>query len=182
MSDLLVIRTTKRVRLVRSRLKLIAAHLACRPTGADEMDLAKASAIEKGLVPGCGAPAPAHKFTRPSDFRGLRAILRNSLRFKARQLHFAQRNETFRTRGLKPFESLRTANQPFRGFLCYQGLEADFVSQRSRMVRSGPPPAEVARIYCARLSSSLQDWTGFVAAAGMEFLSRNRAYSTYSVN
>jgi hypothetical protein len=132
MSDLLVIRTTKRVRLVRSRLKLIAAHLACRPTGADEMDLAKASAIEKGLVPSCGAPAPAHKFTRPSDFRGLRAILRNSLRFKARQLHFAQRNETFRTRGLKPLESLRTANQPFRGFLCCQGLEADFVLQRSR--------------------------------------------------
>src|SRR3984885_9891497 len=51
------------VRLLRSRLKLIAAHLACRPTGADEMDLAKASAIENGLVPGCGAPAPAHKFT-----------------------------------------------------------------------------------------------------------------------
>jgi hypothetical protein len=30
---------------------LIAAHLACRPTGADELDLAKASAIEKGPVP-----------------------------------------------------------------------------------------------------------------------------------
>jgi hypothetical protein len=50
MNDLLVDRTTKRVRLVRSKLKLITAHLACRLTGADEMDLAKASAIVKGLV------------------------------------------------------------------------------------------------------------------------------------
>jgi hypothetical protein len=182
MSDLLVIRTTKRVRLVRSRLKLIAAHLACRPTGADEMDLAKASAIEKGLVPGCGAPAPAHKFTRPSDFRGLRAILRNSLRFKARQLHFAQRNETFRTRGLKPLESLRTANQPFRGFLCYQGLEADFVSLRSRTVCSDPPPAMRWPGSAGALVLRAPGLTGFVAAASMEFLSRNRQYSTYSVN
>jgi hypothetical protein len=52
MNDLLVDRTTKRGRPVRSKLKLIAAHLACRLTGADEMDLAKASAIVKGLVPG----------------------------------------------------------------------------------------------------------------------------------
>ena len=48
MNDLLVARTTKRVRLLGSRPKLIAAHLACRLTGADEMDLAKASAIVKG--------------------------------------------------------------------------------------------------------------------------------------
>jgi hypothetical protein len=27
---------------------------------------------------------------------------------------------------------LEALNQPFRGFLCYQGLEADFVSLRSR--------------------------------------------------
>jgi hypothetical protein len=52
MNDWLVVRTKKRGRLVRSRLKLIAAHLACRLTGANEMDLAKASAIVKGLVPG----------------------------------------------------------------------------------------------------------------------------------
>ena len=78
------------------------------------------------------------------------AILRNSLRFKARKLHFAQRNETFRTRDLKPLESLRTANQPFRGFLCYQGLVADFVSLRSRTVRSGPPPATKWPRICLR--------------------------------
>ena len=77
MNDLLVDRTTKRVRLVRSKLKLITAHLACRLTGADEMDLAKASAIVKGLVPGEGERAPAHKFTRSSDFSGLSAVLRN---------------------------------------------------------------------------------------------------------
>jgi hypothetical protein len=52
MNDLLVVRTTKRGRLVRSRLKLIAAHLACQVTGADEIDLAKATANVKGLLPG----------------------------------------------------------------------------------------------------------------------------------
>jgi hypothetical protein len=78
------------------------------------------------------------------------AILRNSLRFKARKLHFAQRNETFRTRDLKPLESLRTANQPFRGFLCYQGLVADFVSLRSRTVRSGPLPPRSGQDLLAR--------------------------------
>jgi hypothetical protein len=135
---LLVVRTTKRVRLVRSRLKLIAAHLACRPTGADELDLAKASAIEKGPVPDYGGPAPAHKFTRSSDFSGLSAISRNSLRFKARELHFAPRNETFRTRGLKPLESLKAANRSFRGFVSSQWLKADFVSLRSRMARIDP--------------------------------------------
>jgi hypothetical protein len=50
-------------------------------------------------------PRPAHKFTRANDFSGLSALLRNSLRFKARELRFAQRNETFRTMGLKPLES-----------------------------------------------------------------------------
>jgi hypothetical protein len=77
MNDLLVVYTTKRVRLLRSKLKLIAAHLACGLTGADEMDLAKASAIVKGLVPGWGEPALAHKFTRSSDLSGLSAVLRN---------------------------------------------------------------------------------------------------------
>jgi hypothetical protein len=128
----------RRVRLVRSRLKLIAAHLACLLTGADEMDLAKASAIEKGPVPDYGEPEPAHKFTRSSDFSGLSAVSRNSSRFKARELHFAPRNQTFRTRGLKPLESLRAANQSFRGFVSSQWLKADFVSLRSRMARVDP--------------------------------------------
>jgi hypothetical protein len=74
------------------------------------------------------------------------------------------------------------ANQPFRGFLCYQGLEADFVSLRSRMARIDPLAMEAAGIRCARLCSLFQDRTGFAAAAGMEFLSRNRQYITYSVN
>jgi hypothetical protein len=102
------------------------------------MDLARGSAIEKGQVPGYGEPAPAHKFTQSNDFSGLSVILRNSLRFNARELHFAPRNESFRMRGLKPLESLRTANQSFRGFVLYQWLEADFVSLRSRTARIDP--------------------------------------------
>ena len=50
MNDLRVVRTTKRVRLIRSRLKLIAAHLWLAGEWADpvEIDLAKGSAIVKG--------------------------------------------------------------------------------------------------------------------------------------
>jgi hypothetical protein len=39
---------------------------------------------------------------------------------------------SFRFGPLKPLKSLKALNQPFRGFLCYQGLEADFVSLHSR--------------------------------------------------
>jgi hypothetical protein len=48
MNDLHVVRTTKKGRLVRSKLKLIATHLACRLTGADEMDLGKQRDREAG--------------------------------------------------------------------------------------------------------------------------------------
>ena len=86
MNDLLVVRTTKRVRLVRSKLKLIAAHLwlAGERAHPGEIDFAKASAIVNGLWPArrpCRA-FPAHKFTRANDFSGLSALLRNSLRFR----------------------------------------------------------------------------------------------------
>src|SRR3984957_15669534 len=47
------------------------------------------------------------------------------------------RNETFRIGSPKPLKSLGALNQPFRGFLCYQGLEADFVSPRSRQALAG---------------------------------------------
>jgi hypothetical protein len=52
MNDLLVIRTTKKVRLLCSRLKLIAAHLWLAGEWAQpgEIDFAKASAIVKGLI------------------------------------------------------------------------------------------------------------------------------------
>jgi hypothetical protein len=46
--------------------------------------------------------------------------------------HFAMRNETFRMRPLKPLESMKALNQPFRGLVCYQWLGASFVSPRSR--------------------------------------------------
>jgi hypothetical protein len=69
------------------------------------------------------SPPPPHKFARANDFNGLSALFRDSLRFKARELHFAPR-----TRGPKPLESLRTANQSFRGFVSYQWFEPDFVS------------------------------------------------------
>jgi hypothetical protein len=47
------------------------------------------------------------------------------------------RNETFRMVPLKSLKSLGAPNQPFRGFLCYQGLEAGFVSPRSREAFAG---------------------------------------------
>jgi hypothetical protein len=59
-------------------------------------------------------PPPAHKFTRANDFNGLSALLRNSLRFKARELHFRPAKRSSRMRGLKPLKSFRTANQSFR--------------------------------------------------------------------
>jgi hypothetical protein len=52
MNDLLVVRTTKRARLLRSRLKLIAAHLWLAGEWAQpgEIDFTTASAIVKGLI------------------------------------------------------------------------------------------------------------------------------------
>jgi hypothetical protein len=43
------------------------------------------------------------------------------------------RNESFRIARLKSLISLGALNQPFRGFLRYQRLGADFVSQHSRL-------------------------------------------------
>jgi hypothetical protein len=89
--------------------------------------------------------AAAHNVTRANDFSGLSALLRN---FRAPfwlsvlRFGFAKRNETFRWRTLKSLKTLRALNQPFRGFLCYQGLTVDFVSLRSR---AHPRPARQTR-------------------------------------
>ena len=78
MNDLLVARTTKTVRLLGSRPKMIAAHLACRRTGAGRDGSCESKRDREGLVAWLGdAPAPAHKFTRANDFSGLSALLRN---------------------------------------------------------------------------------------------------------
>jgi hypothetical protein len=149
-----------------------------------KMDFAEASGIMARLMAAweSSPPPPAHKVTRANDFNDLSALLRDSSRFKPRELHFAPRNETFRTRGLKSLESLRTANQPFRGFVSYQWLEADFVSLLSAHGAHRACRHEAAKMCCARLCSSFQGWTGSATAASMEFLSRNHQYSTFSVN
>jgi hypothetical protein len=64
---------------------------------------------------------------------------------RAGRLHFARRNETFRLAALKSLKSLGVANQPFRGFLCYQGLAAHFVSLRSREALARPASAPKPR-------------------------------------
>jgi hypothetical protein len=85
--------------------------------------------------------SPAHEVMRANDFSNLTALSRNCLRFPssfATGPHFVMRKETFRFAPLKPLKSLGALNQPFRGFLCYQGLEAGFISLCSRATFSGP--------------------------------------------
>jgi hypothetical protein len=103
MNDLLVVRTTKTVRLLCSRLKLIAAHMARSERAyPSKIDCAEASAIVVELMAAWepSPPPPAHKFTRTNDLNGLSALLRDRLRSKARQTHFAPRNETSRMKAL----------------------------------------------------------------------------------
>jgi hypothetical protein len=151
LNDWLVVRTKKgRGWFVLDSNRLPRIWLAGEWAHPGKIDFAEASAIVVGLMAAweTSPPRPAHKFTRANDFSGLSALLRNSLRFssrlsfpiRAREFHFAPQNETFRTRGLKPLESLRTANQLFRGFVSYQWLEADFVSLLSAQARIDPPP------------------------------------------
>ena len=161
MNDLLVARIAKRCGPFGFRPKIIAAHLACRPTGAAEgrrilsvsrlqnrqrsfrtalaspvvACFAKASAIVKGCSPARGAKACARSYAR-QEFqeldRSFAQLSRASFCLRARNPRFAVRNETFRLRPLKPLESLKALNQRFRGFLCYQRLGTSFVSPCSR--------------------------------------------------
>jgi hypothetical protein len=85
MNDLLVDRTTKRVRMVRSKLKLIAAHLACGRMGSPRRDRFPQGERDREWLMAGSEILPcvsAHKFTRANDFSGLSALLRNSLRFR----------------------------------------------------------------------------------------------------
>jgi hypothetical protein len=87
------------------------------------------------------------------------------------RLHFAVRNETFRIEPLKPLKSLGAANQVFRGFLCYQGLEAYFVSPAFSRSLGRPPlacqsaAASPARVEAAELVFHLAD----LVAAPLEY-------------
>jgi hypothetical protein len=60
------------------------------------------------------------------------------------------RNETFRM----ALKSLGAPNQPFRGFLCYQGLEAGFVSLRCREALADRLSASASRAVSRRPSLS----------------------------
>src|SRR3984957_16148852 len=108
MNDLLVARIAKRCGPLGFRPKIIAAHLACRPTGAAEgrriflsicrlVDFKTASAPSarrlppsrglfrqgerdrEGAARRLGARKPAHEVTRANDFRSLTALSRNLL-------------------------------------------------------------------------------------------------------
>jgi hypothetical protein len=65
-----------------------------------------------------------------SRFVSLRQTAQNS---KNEALRFAKRNESFRIDGLKSLKSLRVLNQLFRGIVCFQWVDPNFVSRRFRV-------------------------------------------------
>jgi hypothetical protein len=64
------------------------------------------------------------------SFVSLRHTAQNS---ENEALRFAKRNESFRDDGLKSLRSLRVLNQLFRGIVCFQWVEPNFVSHRFRV-------------------------------------------------
>jgi hypothetical protein len=131
-----------------------------------KIDFADASAIVVGLMAAweTSPPRPGHKFTRANEFSGLSALCatlcasRPSFALQGARASFRPAKRNVRARGLKPLESLETANESFRGFVSYQWLEPDFVSVLSAHGAHRPWDLLRALVIPFRIGQALQLW------------------------